>query len=269
VFDGGNSTYCSQAAQAAHHNLTSFLNWTITDGGFCLPGLGIISEDIINLEENNKVAVKVVALDPQFDAITFTISGGADQTLFSIDSTSGLLSFVNFPDYENPISSTNSNTYQVEVTAIDNGHPQEETTQLLTIHIMDLDETNPIDLNIQINASSQSVVSGSLIDFTVTLYNNGLENALNVRVMDYLPAEIIDSSWICNATGTASCAALSGIGQIDEIIDIPNDSSSIIYTVTATVMSEFLTSFNYQSHVLAENPQFEQLEIKLAPCFSH
>ena len=53
--------------------------------------------------ENQTSAGTVAAADPDTgDAVTYAITGGADQDRFSIDATSGELSFVAAPDYENP-----------------------------------------------------------------------------------------------------------------------------------------------------------------------
>ncbi|HIF20251.1 MAG TPA: cadherin repeat domain-containing protein [Gammaproteobacteria bacterium] len=40
--------------------------------------------------------------DGDGDTFTYSITGGADQTLFVIDASAGALSFKNAPDYENP-----------------------------------------------------------------------------------------------------------------------------------------------------------------------
>ena len=41
-FDGGNSIYCSTAAQVARANMIASDNWTITDGGVCVTNASII-----------------------------------------------------------------------------------------------------------------------------------------------------------------------------------------------------------------------------------
>ena len=51
------------------------------------------------------------------DTLTFSISGGADAALFDIDSSSGALSFLAAPDFENPTDAGADNTYEVVVTA--------------------------------------------------------------------------------------------------------------------------------------------------------
>jgi alpha-tubulin suppressor-like RCC1 family protein len=60
-----------------------------------------------------------VATDSNNDSLTFSLSAGADKALFAIDATSGLLSFVTAPDFEQPADANLDNVYEVEVTVVD------------------------------------------------------------------------------------------------------------------------------------------------------
>ena len=51
--------------------------------------------------------------------VTFSITGGADQGKFSINSTTGELTFDAAPDFESPTDSGTNNVYDVQVTADD------------------------------------------------------------------------------------------------------------------------------------------------------
>ncbi len=53
--------------------------------------------------------------------VTYTI-GGDDGFLFDIDSATGVVSFRDFPDYENPADEGEQNTYDIRVTATDTGN---------------------------------------------------------------------------------------------------------------------------------------------------
>src|SRR5262249_52001110 len=61
----------------------------------------------------------VTATDPEHDAITFGLAGGADQSFFAIDTHSGALSFVASPDFETPEDANHDNIYAVTVSATD------------------------------------------------------------------------------------------------------------------------------------------------------
>lgn len=53
--------------------------------------------------------------------LTYSLSGGADQGLFSLDASTGALSFTSTPDFEAPADAGADNVYDVEVTVTDAG----------------------------------------------------------------------------------------------------------------------------------------------------
>lgn len=71
------------------------------------------------IDENTTAVSTVTASDSDGDTISFSISGGADQDLFQIDSVSGDLSFKVAPDFENPESASGLNRYSILVEAND------------------------------------------------------------------------------------------------------------------------------------------------------
>jgi len=73
----------------------------------------------VSVPENTTAVTTVVATDPEAGAITYSITGGADAAKFTINPTTGELSFVTAPDFENPTDVGLNNVYDVEVTATD------------------------------------------------------------------------------------------------------------------------------------------------------
>ncbi|MDJ0990302.1 MAG: DUF4347 domain-containing protein, partial [Desulfobacterales bacterium] len=74
----------------------------------------------ISVVENTAAVTTVTATDADpGDVPTFGITGGADAALFDIGTNSGVLTFRNPPDFENPADSDSDNVYEVEVTADD------------------------------------------------------------------------------------------------------------------------------------------------------
>ncbi|WP_020414600.1 Ig-like domain-containing protein [Microbulbifer variabilis] len=59
------------------------------------------------------------AEDPDRDDVTYSLSGGTDAALFSIDSASGELRFNTAPDFESPADSDEDNLYQLSISAAD------------------------------------------------------------------------------------------------------------------------------------------------------
>ena len=75
--------------------------------------------------ENQTLAVDVMAVDPDGETesgggLTYSLTGGADMALFSIDDA-GLLTFDVAPDFENPLDTDTNNLYDVQVTVTDVG----------------------------------------------------------------------------------------------------------------------------------------------------
>ncbi|MGD8643372.1 MAG: DUF4347 domain-containing protein, partial [Chromatiales bacterium] len=85
----------------------------------------------VNVVENTTAVTTVTATDLDGDTPTFSISGGADQTLFSIDTNTGALTFNSAPNFEAPTDSDADNVYIVEVTASDgNGGADVQTIRV-------------------------------------------------------------------------------------------------------------------------------------------
>ncbi|WP_183030037.1 cadherin domain-containing protein [Altericroceibacterium spongiae] len=93
------------------------------------------------IEENTSAVMTVAADDADGDTITYSISGGADAALFQIDSSTGELSFISAPDYENPGDAGANHVYDVIVAASDG---TTTTTQAVAIAVSNVTETPEI-----------------------------------------------------------------------------------------------------------------------------
>ncbi|QNI62850.1 heparin lyase I family protein [Synechococcus sp. TAK9802] len=67
------------------------------------------------------------------ETVTWSLSGGADASLFDINSSSGTLSFKTAPDYENPTDNDKNNEYVVVVRATDAQNNTSDQTHTVTI----------------------------------------------------------------------------------------------------------------------------------------
>ena len=72
------------------------------------------------------------------DFVTWSLSGGSDESLFNIDSSTGALTFISPPDYESPTDSDKDNSYVVNITATD--YFCNSVEQALTVSVADIDE---------------------------------------------------------------------------------------------------------------------------------
>ncbi|MEM7213536.1 MAG: Ig-like domain-containing protein, partial [Pseudomonadota bacterium] len=80
----------------------------------------IIQEPVsFNVDEGDQLAADLLATDAEGDLFTWSISGGDDAALFSIDADTGELTFLNPPDFEAPLDADGDNEYRLDVTVTD------------------------------------------------------------------------------------------------------------------------------------------------------
>ncbi|MCP5421404.1 MAG: cadherin domain-containing protein [Chromatiaceae bacterium] len=103
----------------------------------------ITSSNSVNAAENQTGVMTVTATDPDSgDTPTFTLSGGADQGLFSI-TAGGVLTFNAARDFETFTDANSDGVYEVQVTA-DDGNGGTDV-QLISVTVTDVNET-PTDI---------------------------------------------------------------------------------------------------------------------------
>ena len=92
-----------------------------------------------NVIENTTAVTTVTATDVDLNTLTYSISGGADAALFSINATTGVLTFLAAPDFENPTDIGSNNTYEVVVQVSDGVLTD---TQTITVTVTNVNETS-------------------------------------------------------------------------------------------------------------------------------
>jgi len=70
-------------------------------------------------------------------AVVWSITGGADQAKFTINSATGVLSFATAPNYSSPTDVGANNTYEVALTATDLQATPQTATQTVTVTVTD------------------------------------------------------------------------------------------------------------------------------------
>ncbi|MEA5522287.1 cadherin repeat domain-containing protein, partial [Limnoraphis robusta] len=100
----------------------------------------------ISIPENNTLVTDVNATDDrdsEGNGLAYSISGGEDEDLFTIDPITGELNFKQSPDFENPTDIDQNNIYQIEVTVTDSDGLTD--VQTLNITVRDEVEETPVD----------------------------------------------------------------------------------------------------------------------------
>ena len=104
------------------------------------------SDATFDMAENQTTAGTVRATDSDTgdDVTGYEITGGADQTFFSIGATDGALTFDAAPNYEDAKDQGSNNTYVLEVTAtIGTGTRVKTATQTITVTVTDVNTEVP------------------------------------------------------------------------------------------------------------------------------
>ncbi|WP_176599358.1 hypothetical protein [Sphingobium sp. 15-1] len=122
------------------------------------------------VNENQQAAALIAAADPDGDAISYAVTGGADAALFSIDPATGALRFNSAPDFEAPADAGLNNVYDVVISASD-GHLSD--SQTLAVTVSDVPEAATIigTAGNDIISTSRTVAGQSF----ATIYNDRIE----------------------------------------------------------------------------------------------
>lgn len=88
----------------------------------------------VDVNEGQTAVTTVVATDANLNTVTYSIAGGADAALFTIDPATGVLSFITAPDFEAPTDLRRDNIYDVVVAASDG---QVRDLQAIAVTVLD------------------------------------------------------------------------------------------------------------------------------------
>ncbi|HIE00948.1 MAG TPA: hypothetical protein EYP59_11790, partial [Thiotrichaceae bacterium] len=135
------------------------------------------------VEENKSYVITVTATDPEGADILFSVSGGTDATSFSIDPSTGVLTFNTAPDYET------KSLYIVEISAYDGFNTN---TQRIVVRVTDVLE-GPADIT---DPEPGSTLIGD--SQSISLNNDGTTTGYQVQVgsavgrNDYYDSGVLD-----------------------------------------------------------------------------
>ena len=121
--------------------------FTVSDQAIANNPPAFSSAASFSVAENRTDAGTVMAADPDaVDAVTYAVTGGADEAKFDIGASSGVLTFKDAPDHENPTDAGGNNTYLVTVTATGGTGDRAKTAeQSITVTVTDVAETPAVD----------------------------------------------------------------------------------------------------------------------------
>ena len=96
-----------------------------------------LSSSTFEVAENTIAVTTIAATDVDGDDLSFSLISTTDSSHFTIDPTSGTLSFNQAPDFETPQDSNADNTYDLELNVFDGSHT---TTESISVTVTNVDE---------------------------------------------------------------------------------------------------------------------------------
>ena len=132
--------------------------------------------------------------------LTWSLAGGADQAKFTIDASTGVLSFSSSPDYENPTDVGPDNVYEVQVTVSDGS--DSSSPQMISITISDVVEAQPPVITQGTSLSTKTGNEDTTFTWTAA--------ELNATDADTSSGSL---TWSVDTNATNGVATVSGTGS--------------------------------------------------------
>ena len=129
------------------------------------------------LVENETSVTSVKATDEDGDTLIYSIASGSDKNLLDINASTGELTFLSPPDFENPSDTDTDNHYQVTVSVSDG---KDTDTQALVIEVTNINDNAPVitshgggssaSLNLAENQRTVGIITADDLDKNLLLY---------------------------------------------------------------------------------------------------
>ena len=119
----------------------------------------------VTVGENSSAVTTVTSTDPEGTARTYAIVGGADSPRFTVNASTGALSFVAAPNFEAPTDANADNVYQVVVSASDGSLSDSQT---IAVTVANVNEAPTITSNGGGDSANITINENALAVTTVT-----------------------------------------------------------------------------------------------------
>ncbi|MEI6556691.1 MAG: Ig-like domain-containing protein [Paludibacter sp.] len=168
------------------------------------------SNAYISIPENTTAVTTVTSTDQNVgDTKTYTISGGVDASKFSINSTTGVLTFVSAPNYENPTDVGLDNVYNVQVTVTDSKGATDN--QSIAVTVTNLNDNSPvINSNGGGATATVGVTAGSTFVTTVSATDADFGDVISYSITGGANAGLFS---INPSTGSLSFKSAAAVGS--------------------------------------------------------
>jgi len=182
-----------------------------------------------SVDENQTFVTTVEATDADVpgDTLSYSITGGADASKFTIDPVSGDLSFLVAPDYENPTDAFPFNGIYSVVVEVSDGRGGTDS-QTLSVVVEDIDEINdaPVATAGDVSTSEDVPVDGSIV-----MSDPDVGDVLQAT----LGTDATNGSVIVNLDGTFTYTPDANYAGPDNFTIVVTDQDGLSDTVTVNV----------------------------------
>ncbi|HEX6706807.1 MAG TPA: cadherin domain-containing protein [Albitalea sp.] len=177
----------------------------------------------LNVNENSTTVTTVTATDADDGATqSYSIVGGADAARFTIDATTGALSFVSAPNSEAPTDSDSDSEYNVTVRVSDGLLFDDQAIAVTVDDVNEFAVTIPTDTNAATDAVDENVAIGTVVG--VTAHASDADATTNV----------VTYSLTSNPGGLFAIDSSTGVVTTAAAIDRESLGASVGVTVRAT-----------------------------------
>jgi VCBS repeat-containing protein len=229
----GNNTYLLTAQVTDGTSpVTQSVTVTVTDQNDAPVFTSSASSSVL---ENQTLAFDLNATDQDEDGLTYSLAGGADQAKFDLNSSTGVLSFNNAPDFEANGSVAGSNAYQVTVQVTDGTSP---VTQSVTVTVTDQN-----DAPVFTSSASSSVLENQILAFDLNA-TDADGDALTYSIVggaDQAKFDVNSTTGVLtfkNAPDFEVNGSVAGNNIYQVTVQVADGTSPVTQSVTVTVTDQ-------------------------------
>lgn len=190
----------------------------------------ITSASSFNSAENQTAIGTVVATGG--GTMVYSIIGGAEQALMSINSSSGVLTWQSSRNYDVPGSNSGTNAYAVQVQAANGVSPA--ATQSITVNLTDVADIVPVVTAAQSFSVSESVSSGATVGTVLVTAGDSATTSFAIVSGNTGTAFAISSAGVVTTAAALDYATLSSYTLGVTATNSAGASSAVNVGVTVT-----------------------------------
>ncbi|MEJ6078825.1 BspA family leucine-rich repeat surface protein [Vibrio sp. 1-Bac 57] len=207
----------------------------------------ITSDASINVAENIVEVTTVTSTDVDGDTVSYTITGGADASLFSIGSATDELTFNSAPDFETPTDVGVDNIYNVQITATDSNNATDIQDLAVTVTNLNLeasDDTFTVSAGVPVTIdplSNDIDVDGDSL--TLTHIIDTADNDTTYALVTGTPITLASGAVIeLRADGRLKVTAATAVNESFDYVVTDGKGNSDTGTVDLTVGGDQTTA---------------------------